>query len=184
MASPLRHSAALGLLALAVTAAGSPAAAGPTTAARWAVAGVGAGQRSVVVQYELGGCEARPRARVTETPSTVRIAVTVTDTSAPGRACPQIVRLGRTAVPLRAPLHGRRIVGGRGTSVAYRPPSCHGTIQLPSVLGMAIGDARRLLRGQAFAPEVTRGRGQVVVQHPSGGTCLSPGVTVRLVAAR
>jgi hypothetical protein len=182
-ASPLaaRPSAAA---ASALQARPAPARGERRVPAGFGVLGTGPTQRAIAIGFIYGGCEHAPRVSVAETARSVRIRVTIAEPTGRDVVCTAIARIARLAVRLRAPLHGRRILGWTARATVAPSPRCGRRVAAPRVLGMAAADATRALREQGFQAVVTRGGREIVVQHPAARTCMSRGGTVRLVAAR
>ncbi len=122
--------------------AAAPAGATGREALPFAVTGIGASQRTIAVTFEFGGCQGAPRATAAETPTTVRISVTVLDNSGPGVACPALEAIAHRVVRLRSALAGRWIVGDGLSPSPFGagPGACGQKRKVPSVVGMA-GDA-------------------------------------------
>jgi hypothetical protein len=121
-----------------------------------------------------------------ETRTTVLIGVTIASPMHPG-LCPDGVVRAKESVPLKAPLGGRRLLGDwsvAGGQFLANP--------MPRLIGLAPGDARRLLTlegapGSANAPKelVTRSPGRtrlarVAGQQPAPGVLVTSASAVRV----
>lgn len=148
---------------------------------RWAALESGADGRSLIVQY-LSAQRATGPARVHIRESQRSIAVCVDQPVVPNSVDVRHLGIAFTAmrrtpveqVALQAPIAGRRIEGDglSETAIGSFPYlSCPGPGTLvipavPSVVGLAVPDAMRVLHQQGF-PAVLTGSGSMVVQqHP------------------
>jgi hypothetical protein len=152
--------------------------------APWALLGVSANGRSLVVGYESGGClidDGHPVVSESKRGMVVTVRQSARVPGA-GEACPADLRLPRVSVSLRAPLNGRRVQGGPRSEALYvRTPGV-----VPRVIGMDRRDAIAALRAQGFRVK-TLGRvrrGEVVRQRPRPGAVTPAGVSLPLVRLR
>lgn len=149
----------------------------------WVLLEAGRGRRSLVIRYERPPCARRERIVVGESRGTISIRVVgevIADPEGEGIACTADLAIPTRTVRLKRPIEGRRIEGagawaghlGMGylTKSVADPP--HPDVALsgaPRLLGLAPGDAERVLKLQGFASKVIgRGR-QVVAQDPRRG---------------
>lgn len=153
------------------TRAGAPA--GPVIP--WVLAETGAGERSLVVVYQSGGCDSPDiQGSATETATTVTVVVRRQHPT-PAGACPAIARIGRGTVPLPGPLAGRRIIGPNrqtGDSLGFVRRGNHDLVLVPRLAGFAPPDARQALENRALRTHFCddragQGLPRVVAQHPA-----------------
>jgi hypothetical protein len=148
--------------------------------APWALISVSHDQRTLFVRYQSGGCDHGGHATVSETPAT--ITVTVSQFTQTGNVvCPALVSFPLLAVPLSAPVAGRRLQGNecRANTNPGCPPAgplevFHGSDVLrkvPRLIGLSPADARAALRRQLFHTRVS-GHGPVVVAERPAPTTL------------
>jgi len=143
----------------------------------WAVAGVGEGARTLVIQPGIGGgCdEGRPRVAVREGRGRIRVSVTIRSAEGPDVACPAIAHYHEpVTVRLDAPVAGRAIGGpqrsGRpGFVLDSRPPQPGPTVAVPRVAGLRAADARRALCAWRIRARGATGAATVAVQRPRAG---------------
>jgi hypothetical protein len=144
----------------------------------WALAGVGAGGRTLVVQPGVyGGCDrGTPRVSVRERRSRIVVTVTVRSVQGPEVVCPAIARYAPArSVRLARPVSGRPISGdlqadAPGFVLESRTPTS-ARPRVPRVVGLASSDARLVLcawRIRAVTVGPTH-RGRVVGQRPRPG---------------
>ena len=178
-----RTALALGA-AVAVTAVGGPPARAAEAGAvrraiAWSLVQAGPNERSLEVSFAYGGCQRAPRAEAVESRAGLRIIVSVEVPQQRAVACPDFLRLARARVALRSPIRGRPLLGSWNVSSAGAVPSR----VVPRVIGLAPGDARRVLAGWKARPglhavtRVRHGRGgvpRVTAQSPSPGAA-APG---------
>jgi len=139
----------------------------------WSLVQAGPRERSLEIAYEYGGCERSPEATAREYANGVSITLT-TESPPANTICPEFARVGTGRVALRAPLHGRRVLGtwtvSNGTPVAGR--------RVPRVIGLAPSDALRVVDERATMPRlhasvrvrhVGHGRPRVTWQSPAAG---------------
>jgi hypothetical protein len=174
-----RSRAALVLVAAASAAAGGATArAAEAGSARqavsWSLVQAGPNERSLDVSFGYGGCESDPKAEAAESPHGLRITVTVEVPQQRGIVCPAIARIGRMRVALRAPIRGRPLLGSWRVS----SPGFGRARTVPRVIGLAAGDARRVVDGWTTSPKLhaairvrhgRRGLPRVTSQSPSPG---------------
>jgi hypothetical protein len=145
----------------------------------WALAGVAAGGRALVVQPGIyGGCDrGTPQVAVRERRSSIDVSVTVTSVRGPEVVCPAIARYAPAQrVRLARPVAGRPVGGdleahAPGFVLDARLPASART-RVPRVVGLAFGDARQVLCAWRLraARNGPRPRGRVVAQRPRPGT--------------
>jgi hypothetical protein len=142
----------------------------------WALAGVGAGGRTLVVQPGVyGGCDrGTPRVSVRERRSRIVVTVTVRSVQGPEVVCPAIARYAPArSVRLARPVSGRPIGGdlqadAPGFVLDSSVPRSAGP-RVPRVVGLASSDARQVLCAWRIRTAPYRGGGRVVGQHPRPG---------------
>jgi len=142
----------------------------------WALAGVGSGGRTLVVQPGVyGGCDqGTPRVSVRERPSGIVVRVTVKTVQGPEVVCPAIARYAPAhSVRLAQPVGGRPVSGDLradtpGFVLVSRRPGATAP-RVPRVIGLASADARQVLCSWRIATAPYRGSGEVVGQHPRPG---------------
>jgi hypothetical protein len=165
------------LAAVAVMAA---VAGGPVPADRpldWALAGVSASGRTLVVQPGIyGGCDwGTPRVSVRERRAHIVVTVTVKSVQGPEVMCPAIAKYAHAqSVRLARPVDGRPISGDLqadtpGFVLDSRTPA-DARPRVPRVIGLASGDARQVLCSWRIRTMPYRGGGQVVAQRPRPGS--------------
>lgn len=144
----------------------------------WALAGVGPGARSIVVQPGFwGGCDkGPPKVRVTEGASEISVEVVVQEPDGiEAMICPMIARSSPpTRVALDAPVDGRRVVGPQrltrpGAAMESRPGVER---RVPRVVGLAARDARQALCGWLVRGTGATGDAVVARQSMPAGTPL------------
>jgi hypothetical protein len=142
----------------------------------WALAGVGAGGRALVVQPGVfGGCDqGTPRVSVHETASDVVVTVTVRTTQGPDVVCPAIAKYAPAqTVRLSRPVAGRPVSGDLQSDRpgflldSHTPTSPRARV--PRVVGLASADARQVLCSALIRTAPYRGGGRVVAQRPRAG---------------
>jgi len=145
----------------------------------WALAGVAAGGRALVVQPGVyGGCDrGTPHVAVRERRSHILVSVTVKSVRGPEVVCPAIARYAPAQrVRLARPVAGRPVSGDLeadtpGFVLESRLPGS-ARPRVPRVIGLALGDARQVLcawRIRTAPTGPTRPRGRVVGQRPRPG---------------
>jgi hypothetical protein len=143
----------------------------------WAVAGVAAGGRALVIQPGIyGGCDqGTPRVSVRESASDIVVTVTVKSVQGPEVACPAIARYAPAQrVRLGRPVAGRPVSGDLqadvpGFVLSSRTPQ-NTRPRVPRVVGLASSDARDALCAWGIRTAPYRGGGRVVAQTPRPGT--------------
>jgi hypothetical protein len=164
---------------LAAIAAMTVLAGGPTPVNRpldWALAGVGARGRALIVQPGVyGGCDrGTPEVAVRETASDITVTVTVRSVQGPEVVCPAIAKYARPqTVRLAHPVAGRPVSGhlqahAPGFLLQSRTPTS-GAPRVPRVVGLASSDARQVLCSASIRTAPYRGGGRVVAQRPRAG---------------
>jgi hypothetical protein len=164
---------------LSVVVAMAALAGGPVPTDRpldWALAGVGAGGRALVVQPGVyGGCDqGTPRVSVRERASGIVITVTVKSVQGPEVICPAIAKYAPAQrVRLARPVAGRPVSGDLqaeqpGFVLDSRTPG-HTATRVPRVVGLASSDARQVLCAWRIRTAPYRGGGRVVGQRPRPG---------------
>lgn len=170
------------------TRAGEPA--GPVIP--WVLAETGAGERSLVVVYESGGCDSPDiQGSATETATTVTVVVRRQHPT-PAGACPAIARIGRGTVPLPGPLAGRRIIGPNrqtGDSLGFVRRGNHDLVLVPRLAGFAPPDARPALENRALRTHFCHdsaglGLPRIVAQRPEAEQAVRGRSVVRAEIAR
>lgn len=182
----------LALAALAAVAglvAAAPAAAEEASWAReqlsWWLISVGPHERSVEIAFVSGGCDRAPSAQARESPSAVAISVTVEQPQGTQVVCPALARIVTAVLALRRPLAGRPLAGSwsPGAGPMLSPAT-------PRLVGLAPGDAHRLLAGMlgpGMVRErvrrviVTGGLPRVLAQYPPPRSALPRDRVVRLL---
>jgi hypothetical protein len=142
----------------------------------WALAGVGAGGRALVVQPGVyGGCDqGTPRVSVRETRSHIVVTVTVKSVQGPEVVCPAIARYAPAQrVRVARPVAGRPVGGDLeadtpGFVLDARTPG-RARPRVPRVVGLASGDARQVLCAWRIRTAPYRASGRVVGQRPRPG---------------
>ena len=150
----------------------------------WTVLESGPGAMSLVIQW-LGHAHGLAKAHLVGHESDRCISLTVEQDVLADNAGPQWQRLAFTTkrstpiehVSLNSPVKGRRIGGERMSeravgSFAYLSVRGPGTLiipALPSVLGLAVEDAVRVLDPQGFPARIEGDGVEIIAQHPSRG---------------
>ena len=143
----------------------------------WALTGVGAGARTLVIQPGIGGgCdESRPDVAVREGRRTIRIAVTIRSAEGPDVACPAIARYHEpVTVRLDAPVGGRAVGGPRrsdrpGFALDARLPDTGDAVTVPRLAGLRAADARAALCAWRIRARGASGAATVTAQRPGPG---------------
>lgn len=156
---------------------------GPATqpkALGWSLVGVAAGGRALLVRpASYGGCdEGPPVVAVTETPTTIALAVSVRTPADETVICPQIAVLPPTqTIALEAPIAGRAISGPLrttrpGSAYLDAPPSAAAP-RVPRVVGLRASDARSVLCAWGLRARRGAGRTEVSGQTPRAGVAFT-----------
>lgn len=138
----------------------------------WSLVQAGPGERSLEIAIVYGGCERNPGTTVTEYTSGVSIVVT-TESPPADAICPADARVAIIRAALQAPLRGRRVLGtwtvSNGALAEVR--------RVPRVVGLAPGDARRVVDERVTIPRM---HASIRVRHLGHGL---PRVTQQSPAA-
>ena len=143
----------------------------------WALAGVGAGGRALVVQPGVyGGCDQGvPQVSVRERASELVVTVTVKTVQGPEVVCPAIAKYAPAqTVRLSRPVAGRPVSGdlqaqAPGFVLDARTPAGSSRLRVPRVVGLASADARQELCSWRIRTAPYRSGGRVVTQRPRPG---------------
>jgi hypothetical protein len=160
----------------------------------WSLVGVASDGRGLLVRPgTYGGCDQGPPVvSLTETATSVAVAVTVRTPADHTVICPQIAVLPPTqTVALKAPIAGRAVTGPQrstrpGSAYLDAPPA-PATTRAPRVIGLRAADARSVLCAWGLRAKPGAGRGMVVAQTPAAGRATSrptaPPTTCRALRA-
>lgn len=133
-------------------------------AEQWVVKSVAADGRSLVLYSVHGGCDATPRASVTESADAVEIRVQHPAPQSEG-PCPAIAVYEKLRVRLQDPIGGRDLVG---QSLNVAPLGTPGRERMPRMLGLQADDARFAFEAYGIRVRGDR-KGTVRRQDPRPG---------------